>query len=178
MVVVKYDIIKSYCWRNLMEVKLVNMIMIHNEETDEVVVQNRLKRWPGWAFPGGGLEARESLNDCAVREAYEETGLEITDLKLHGIIHWCDVDTDKRYICLMYKTTSFKGTLTKQNDEGIYFWMKVDELLKTPVEMFSDEVYFDSWKHFYFTKDQQFQEIFILHKGEDDDMVRLEKKYQ
>jgi 8-oxo-dGTP diphosphatase len=163
---------------NIMDVKLVNMIMIHNKETDEVVVQQRLKRWPGWAFPGGGLEAGESLYACAVREAFEETGLSIKNLELCGMVHWCESGTDTRYICFMYKTSDFSGTLTPQNDEGRYFWMKVDELLKYPVEKFSHEVYFDAWKHFYFVDKKQYSEIFIYHEGQNNDTKILERKYE
>lgn len=35
----------------------------------------------GWAIPGGFLDYNESLEDCAVREAKEETSLDIYDLR-------------------------------------------------------------------------------------------------
>lgn len=35
----------------------------------------------GWAIPGGFLDYNESLEDCAIREAKEETSLDIYDLR-------------------------------------------------------------------------------------------------
>jgi 8-oxo-dGTP diphosphatase len=34
-----------------------------------------------WAFPGGHLEFKESIADCAVREVFEETGPSIKNLR-------------------------------------------------------------------------------------------------
>ena len=35
-----------------------------------------------WGLPGGHLEWGEKLEACAIRELKEETGIEVTDLKL------------------------------------------------------------------------------------------------
>jgi 8-oxo-dGTP diphosphatase len=38
-----------------------------------------------WSTPGGHLEFGESPEECAIREAKEETGVDITDVKFRAI---------------------------------------------------------------------------------------------
>jgi 8-oxo-dGTP diphosphatase len=51
--------------------------LIIEMEGDEIVLIRRRNPPPGWALPGGFLEYGESLEAAAVREAKEETGLDI-----------------------------------------------------------------------------------------------------
>lgn len=51
-------------------------------EVDKKIVLIERKYPPsGWALPGGFVEKGESLEEAAVREAKEETGLDLTDLR-------------------------------------------------------------------------------------------------
>ena len=70
-----------------MNCELTNMVMVEDPETGRVLVQKRVKKYCGIAFPGGHVEDGESIYDSAVREIREETGLEIRDLKACGYIH-------------------------------------------------------------------------------------------
>ncbi len=108
--------------------EFTNMIMIEDSSTGKVVVQNRTISWCGYAFPGGHVENEESFYDSAVREAKEETGLCVSNLKLCGIVHWSRTENGERYVVYLYKTTDFSGRLLDRTEEGTVEWVHKDKL--------------------------------------------------
>ena len=117
------------------KVELTNMIMIQNPETGEVVVQRRIKYWCGCTFPGGHVENGESIYNSAVREAKEETGLTVRNLKYCGMMHWHNTDTNDKYFVHFYKTNDFEGTLIDKSDEGEVFFASIEDLKGLPDAM-------------------------------------------
>lgn len=101
------------------------MCMVENQHTNEVLVQRRTKgSWLGINFPGGHVEPSESFVDCAVREVFEETGLQIRQPKLVGVKSWYEQADNFRYVVLLFRTNQFSGTLSTTCDEGPCFWVK------------------------------------------------------
>ena len=67
-------------------------------EGQGLVLIERLNPPPGWALPGGFVEVGESLEQAAVREAKEETCL---DVELLGQFHtYSDPGRDPRMHCI------------------------------------------------------------------------------
>lgn len=112
----------------VMDVTVMNVVMIYDIANDSVLVQTRTKKWKGGCFPGGHFENGESINDSAVREIREETGLEIKNLVPCGVVHW-DKGEGRHEFIWCYRTKDFSGELT-QCDEGINHWVKREDLQK------------------------------------------------
>lgn len=110
-----------------MKVKISNMCMIRKDE--QVLVQKRTKNdWPGITFPGGKLEADESIYESCVREVKEETGLDVHALNLKGIIHYELKEEKERWIIYLYETNEFSGNLHVNANEDEIFWMNYSDL--------------------------------------------------
>ena len=58
----------------------VRVVMIQNDKVWLV----RHTYLPGWFLPGGGLKRKETLEQAARREAFEETGAELREITLIG----------------------------------------------------------------------------------------------
>lgn len=110
------------------KVKLTNMCMIVNENTNEVLVQDRIKSWSGITFPGGKLELGEAVVPSTIREVREETGLTISNLQFCGIKDWYDYKKEERYIVFLLKTSTYEGTLVDETPEGKVFWVDIDKI--------------------------------------------------
>ncbi|GKU24647.1 NUDIX hydrolase [Clostridium folliculivorans] len=99
----------------------VNVLIINDK--NEVLLQKRGTYPFKWGLIGGITELGESLEETAIREAKEETGLDINELELLGTTSGgkCYIEFpngDKAYfISVGYVSKSFSGKLTIDNNE-------------------------------------------------------------
>ncbi|MBR4676075.1 MAG: 8-oxo-dGTP diphosphatase [Victivallales bacterium] len=125
-----------------MNTTLCNMCMIEDKATGRVLVQHRLPKatnpWCGLTFPGGHVEAGESITASVVREIREETGLTASNLRMCGVVEWetigertagspAEVEANSKYIVFMFRTSTYTGDL-KSSTEGRMEWMTLDEM--------------------------------------------------
>lgn len=110
------------------KVILTNMCMIYDNSGNVVVQDRQNPDWPGIVFPGGHVDSGEPITDSVIREIREETGLEISCLRMCGVKDWMR-DDGSRYIVFLYKTNTFTGELTSSY-EGKVWWVPLDELPK------------------------------------------------
>lgn len=109
------------------EIILTNMCMLYKEDGSFLVIDRLKKDWPGINFPGGHIEANESVEESVIREMKEETGLEVHSVEFVTYYEWNMVEEGVRHLCLLFRSKDFDGTL-KSSSEGKVFFIKKDEL--------------------------------------------------
>ncbi|MSS77726.1 NUDIX domain-containing protein [Anaerococcus sp. AGMB00486] len=118
-----------------MKIRLMNMVKIYDKNTKKVLVLDKKKKEgrEGLTFPGGKVEKRESFEDSVIREAKEETNLDIKNPELVGIITWAYTNKDGEFqkdVGLLYETPDFSGNLVKENREGLLSWIDYEDFKK------------------------------------------------
>ncbi len=109
------------------EIILTNMCMLYKEDGSFLVIDRLKKDWPGINFPGGHIEANESVEESVIREMKEETGLEVHSVEFVTYYEWNMVEEGVRHLCFLFRSKDFDGTL-KSSSEGKVFFIKKDEL--------------------------------------------------
>ncbi|RRK10300.1 NUDIX domain-containing protein [Lactiplantibacillus garii] len=114
--------------------ELVNMCLITNPQTGEVVVENKIDaQWSGLTFPGGHVDRGESQVAAMRREVLEETGLTVNQLKLVGTVTWVENDQGDVSLGTLYTTNDYSGELLAGSYEGAISWHPLSAL--TPAKM-------------------------------------------
>lgn len=84
-----------------------------------------------WGTPGGHLELGESLEECAIREVFEETGLQITNPKFLAITNDYFAINSKHYISI-FMVAAFPSNQVVKNCEPdkteAWHWFNVNNL--------------------------------------------------
>lgn len=91
-----------------------------------------------WCFPGGKLDLFESIEDCAAREAKEETNLDIYDVQFDKITNDRFYDDELHFITI-YVTCKWTGIPkimeeNKCSDMGWFNWSKLPDNLFLPFQ--------------------------------------------
>lgn len=97
-----------------------------------------------WCPPGGHLEYKESIFDCAERETMEEAGIKISNLKLGNFTNDNNLPYEKHYITLYVIAEHEDGEPSimepdKCSEWGWFEWSKLPEPLFYPMQNYVDE---------------------------------------
>lgn len=148
-----------------MENILCNMIKINRG--NDVLVLDKVKKygWEGLTFPGGHVEKIESIIESVIREAKEETNLDVENIRYIGMISWYDIDKNDRIIGFLYETDDFSGELIKENVEGTLEFIDYEKLKQMNGHSDSMDEIFDIY-------DGKYSEIVLYY--EDNKCVKKE----
>jgi nucleoside triphosphatase len=114
-------------------------VFIFNQAGELLLVKSH--KWPGkYVVPGGHVELGEHLEDAAIREAKEETGLDIYGLRfvnfqefIHDTAFW----KHRHFIFFDYlcRTDSLEVKLNDEAQEHV--WVKLDAALHLPLDSYT-----------------------------------------
>jgi ADP-ribose pyrophosphatase len=84
-----------------------------------------------WSVPGGMVELGERARDAAIREAYEETGLEVKPVRVLDVVDKIIHDDEGRirfhFIIVDYLTRLVGGKLKASSDALDARWVKASQ---------------------------------------------------
>jgi 8-oxo-dGTP diphosphatase len=113
---------------------LATLCYIHHD--GHTLMLHRIKRTDDihagkWNGLGGKFEPGESPEECVIREVREESGLEIVNPRLHGLLMFPGFKGNDWYV-FVFTAEKFSGEL-KENGEGYLKWLPDTELESLPL---------------------------------------------
>lgn len=107
---------------------------------DELLLLNSHK-WPGkFVVPGGHIELGETLEDAVKREAKEETGLDVYNLKFicfQEFIFDPSFWEPRHFIFFDYFCNADSLNVQLNHEAESYGWFKIDVALSLPIDSYS-----------------------------------------
>ena len=115
---------------------MINTTLCYITRGEDVLMLHRVKKAKDvnkdkWIGIGGKFLPEETPDECLLREAREETGLQLTSWQCRGIVTFLtNGDWDGEYMYL-FTADGFEGEL-KECDEGDLQWVSREFLDKLP----------------------------------------------
>ena len=114
-------------------------VFIFNQNGELLLLKSH--KWPGkYVVPGGHVELGERIEEAAIREAKEETGLDIYDLEFinfQQFIYDPSFWKPRHFIFFDYacKTNSAEVKLNDEAEEHV--WVKLDAAVRLPLDTYT-----------------------------------------
>jgi len=115
---------------------VINTTLCYLEQDGKYLMLHRTKKENDankdkWIGIGGKFEDKESPEDCARREVYEETGLTLRSHRYAGIVTFVSDRWPTEYMHLFH-SVDFSGTL-RDCDEGELEWVEKSAMYDLPL---------------------------------------------
>ena len=121
------------------------IIEIQREDGEQGIVLIKRKNPPyGWALPGGFVDYGESLEEAAIREAKEETSL---DVELKSQLHtYSDPDRDPRQHTITTVYLAKAAGKPKAQDDAVEIGIFTKEAINFPLAFYHQKILTDYFK--------------------------------
>ncbi|WKZ40829.1 MAG: NUDIX domain-containing protein [Anaerolineales bacterium] len=114
-------------------------VFIFNPDGEILLVRSH--KWHGkYVVPGGHVELGERIEQAAVREAKEETGLDIYDLKFVNFQEFIFDESfwkKRHFIFFDYACKTDSLTVVLNDEAQEHVWVKPEAALRLPVDSYT-----------------------------------------
>lgn len=115
---------------------MINTTLCYIEQNGSYLLLHRIKKkndinHDKWIGIGGKFEEGESPEDCVRREVFEETGLELQDLRYSGIVTFQSDEMAETEFMHLFRATKFSGKI-RDCDEGVLEWISKERFAELP----------------------------------------------
>ena len=143
--------------------KLATLCYVIDKKKNRTLMLHRVKKVNDvhegkWNGLGGKLEIGESPEECVIREVKEESGLSISDLKLHGFITFPLFDGIDDWYVFVFTAENYFGEII-ESAEGNLEWIPSESI--TALNLWDGDAIFLKW----LKEDKFFSAKFIYEKG-------------
>jgi 8-oxo-dGTP diphosphatase len=118
--------------------------LIIRRDDGRVLMCRRLKAPEAdhWNIVGGKIDKMELAADAARREAEEETGLKIGEIRFLCLVEGILEDEAQHWVSLIYVTDDFEGepVLTEPDKHADLQWIDIGDVPR-PLSMFSERAF-------------------------------------
>lgn len=127
-------------------------LMLHRNKKNDDMHEGK------WNGLGGKVEGGETPEACAMREVFEESGLEVENPQLKGFITFPNFDGVNDWYVFVYRFDEFTGTLI-DSPEGYLEWKTASEIKDIPLWE-GDRIFMD-----WLDRDGMFSAVFKYESG-------------
>ena len=109
----------------------VGVAIIITRDDQLLLIKRKGTRGPGtWSTPGGHLDFGETPEQCAAREAKEEVGLDVTDIRFRAVTNDVFDQQGKHYITIWMdgKSTSGQPYIAAEKEVAEIGWFAWNSL--------------------------------------------------
>ena len=112
---------------------MINATLCYVKNGNKTLMLHRVKKENDihegkWNGLGGKMEAGETPEECVIREVREESGLQIQNPALRGVLTFPNFDGTNDWLAFVFTAERFTGELI-DSSEGVLKWIDDSKLL-------------------------------------------------